>query len=438
MTAPVSPTPTTASQPPLLRDQFRAAARAAGQPETWIESLTSWVTAFIVFHGKRHPRDLDAAARDAFLRHVVQTRKDPLGALAAARLALRLLYEDVLQQPVGELPQPRPPRLLDQLRQVLRLGHYAPQTEKCYVQWATRFILFHDKRHPRTMRTAEVEHFLTHLATDAHVAASTQNQALDALVFLYSRVLDIDLGRIDALRARRGKRLPVVLAPEEVGRVLACVQGADGAFRLMAQLLYGAGLRLMECCRLRVPDINLERQTIHVRAGKGDKDRTVMLPKSIRAALEGLLARRKRMHQRDQQRGADAVWSAADAVWSAADYVWPAVDFPSDNRAAPGAGRQVYSPSPSWVLSRKCSGGFVRQRWLLTCTPVLYRFRTAQIQHGAKRENGEMVQEPEPNRGRARSASAWRSASVVSGWRKCSPSVSTRRSNCRKRRSISC
>ena len=112
-----SPTRTTPSQPPRLCDQFRGVARAAGQPATWIEALTSWVTAFIVFHGKRHPCDPDAAARDAFLRHVVQTRKDPLEALETARLALRLLYEDVLHQPVGELPQPRPPLLLDQLRQ---------------------------------------------------------------------------------------------------------------------------------------------------------------------------------------------------------------------------------------------------------------------------------------------------------------------------------
>ena len=164
MTAAAPPAPADSPQPPRLLDQFRSAARSAGQPEPWIEPLASWVVAFIVFHRKRHPRELGAADRDAFLRHVVQTRKDPLGALAAARLALRLLHEEVLGQPVGELSQPRPPRLLDKLRQVLRLGHYSPQTEKCYVQWATRFILFHDKRHPRDMRGPEVEQFLTHLA----------------------------------------------------------------------------------------------------------------------------------------------------------------------------------------------------------------------------------------------------------------------------------
>jgi hypothetical protein len=113
------------AQPPRLFDQLRDAARAAGQSASWIEPLTSWATAFIVFHGKRHPRDLDAAARDAFPRDVAQTRHDPLAALSASRLALRLLYEEVLHQPVGELAQPRPPRLLDPMRQVLRRGHYS-------------------------------------------------------------------------------------------------------------------------------------------------------------------------------------------------------------------------------------------------------------------------------------------------------------------------
>jgi integron integrase len=294
---------TSSAQPPRLLDQFRDAARSAGHPEPWIEPLASWVTAFIIFHGKQHPRDLDAAAREGFLRQVVQTRKDPLSALESARQALRLLYEAVLHQPVGELPQPRPPRLLDQLRQVLRLGHYSDKTEKCYVQWATRFVHFHHNRHPRDMRAAEVERFLTHLAADGHVSASTQNQALNALVFLYRRVLDIDLGPITALRARRGKRLPVVLGPEEVGRVLARVDGGDGVFRLMAQLLYGAGLRVAECCGLRVQDVSLERNAIHVRAGKGNKDRIVMLPRAVRSALERQREWRRQLHERDLLRG---------------------------------------------------------------------------------------------------------------------------------------
>src|SRR6266446_8905384 len=141
-----------------------------------------------------------------------------------------LLYSGVLGFDLGELPQPRPPRVLDQLRLVLRVRHYSRRTEGCYVHWARRFILFHRKRHPRTMGAAEVEQFLTHLAVTEHVSASTQNQALNALVFLYKQVLEIDLGRFDAVRARRPKRLPVVLAPQEVAAVLEGVEGAEGLF----------------------------------------------------------------------------------------------------------------------------------------------------------------------------------------------------------------
>jgi integron integrase len=200
------------------------------------------------------------------------------------------------------LPQPRPPRLLDQLRLVLRVRHYSRRTEDCYVHWARRFILFHRKRHPRTMSAAEVEQFLTHLAVAERVSASTQNQALNALLFFYGQVLEIDLGRLDAVRARRGKRLPVVLTPEEVRRVLAHVVGGDGLFRLMARLLYGCGLRVTECCTLRVHDFDLGRGQMLVRGGKGDKDRVVMLPCAVRPELERQLATRRTLHERDLAR----------------------------------------------------------------------------------------------------------------------------------------
>jgi integrase len=148
-----------------------------------------------------------------------------------------------------------------------------------------------------------VGQFLTHLAVDGHVSASTQNQALNALLFLYKQVLEIDLGRLDAVRAQRGKRLPVVLAPEEVAAVLEQLKGAGGVFRLMARLLYGCGLRLLECCRRRVKDVQLPRGQIVVRAGKGTKDRVVMLPRSVRADLERQLAWRSRLHECDLARG---------------------------------------------------------------------------------------------------------------------------------------
>ena len=141
MTADVPLPSGSASPPPRLLDQFRAAARAVGQPEAWIDTLAQWMVAYIIYHGKRHPRELGPAALDAFLQHVVQTRKNPLGALEAARTALRLLYQEVLRQPRGELPQPRPPLLLDQMRQILRLGHYAATTEESYVRWVKQYIL---------------------------------------------------------------------------------------------------------------------------------------------------------------------------------------------------------------------------------------------------------------------------------------------------------
>jgi integrase len=139
--------------------------------------------------------------------------------------------------------------VLDQLRLLLRVRHYSRGTEDCYLQWARRFILFHQMRHPRTMGAVEVEQFLGNLATQGRVSASTQNQAFNAILFFYREVLQIDLGQIRTVCARRGKRLPVVLGPEEVRRVLDKIAGANGLFSLMARLLYGCGLRVHECCK---------------------------------------------------------------------------------------------------------------------------------------------------------------------------------------------
>lgn len=300
----LQPTPRFAApQPPRLLDQIAQAARQRGASEPTTTQLASWVRAFILFHGKRHPRELGLPDATRFLEHVVRTEKQPLPALETARSALELLYGTVLGIDLGELPRPRPPRLLDQMSQVLRVRHYSPRTEACYLHWARQFILFHGKRHPRDLGAAEVEQFLTHLAVKGHVSASTQNQALNALVFLYQQVLEIDLGRFEAVRARRPKRLPVVLAQDEVAAVLARVEGGEGTFRLMARLLYGCGLRLMECCALRVKDIELARGQIVVRGGKGNKDRVVMLPRSVREDLERQLAWRRWLHERDLARG---------------------------------------------------------------------------------------------------------------------------------------
>jgi len=185
----------------------------------------------------------------------------------------------------------------------LRVRHYSPRTEECYVDWSTRYIRFHGLRHPKDMGAPEIECFLTDLAVQGHVAASTQNQALNALVFLYTQVLGLELGRLDAVRAKRPKHLPVVLSAEEVGRVLNAITGVDGAFRLMAQLLYGAGLRREECLSLRVHDLDLHRNQIMVRRGKGAKDRVVMLPQTLRAELRRQLEWRHGLHDRDLARG---------------------------------------------------------------------------------------------------------------------------------------
>jgi integron integrase len=278
-------------------------AQQHGHSEATVDGLVDWIRRFILFHGKRHPRELGLTEVGQFLASVAQTEKDPLRAIPASRDALAFLYGEVLHLDLGELPWPRPPRLLDQVHQLMRVRHYAHRTEECYVQWITRFILFHHKRHPRDLGGAEVEQFLTHLAVDGHVSASTQNQAFCALLFLYQQVLEIDLGPLDAVRARRPKRLPVVLAPEEVAAVLEQVDGAEGVFRLMARLLYGCGLRVMECCRLRVKDVHLARGQIVVRGGKGNKDRVVMLPHSVRADLERQLEWRRQVHERDLARG---------------------------------------------------------------------------------------------------------------------------------------
>ena len=170
----------------------------------------------------------------------------------------------------------QPPRLLERVRQVVRLKHFSPKTEKSYLYYIKDFILFHHKRHPREMKVAEIRAYLSHLATEKHVAASTQNVALSALLFLYRQVLEIELPYIDKIeRAKRSTRVPVVFTRSEVKAILTHLEGIH---HLMASLLYGSGLRLIECLRLRVKDLDFEYQQITVRDGKGKKDRVTRLP----------------------------------------------------------------------------------------------------------------------------------------------------------------
>ncbi|MDR2014339.1 MAG: integron integrase [Azoarcus sp.] len=191
----------------------------------------------------------------------------------------------------------RPPKLLDQLREAIRVRHYSIRTENAYCDWARRFILFHGKRHPRDMAADEVTAFLTYLANERNVSAATQNQAKSALLFLYKRVLGIELPWLDEIvQARRGTRLPVVLTPREVRDLLGATQGTMG---LIVGLLYGTGMRLLECLRLRVKDVELTRREILVREGKGNKDRVTVLPENLVLPLQKHLVRVKTLHDAD-------------------------------------------------------------------------------------------------------------------------------------------
>jgi integron integrase len=199
-------------------------------------------------------------------------------------------------------PLTQPPRLLDRVRAALRLRHLSRSTEQAYTSWIRRFILFHGKRHPAEMGPVEVSSFLSSLATTSQLSASTQNQALAALLFLYREVLEVELPWLEGVvRAKQPERLPVVLSRDEVRLVLSRL---DGPPRLMATLLYGSGLRLLECCRLRVEDLDFRRNQIVVRRGKGQKDRATMLPGALKSDLEAHLERVREQHTRDLSEGA--------------------------------------------------------------------------------------------------------------------------------------
>jgi integron integrase len=186
------------------------------------------------------------------------------------------------------------PRLLDRVREAIRVRHYSYRTEQQYVGWIRRYILFHGKRHPRDLGALHVESFLSYLASQRQVAAATQSQALAALLFLYKRVLNVDLPWLrEVVRATRPKHLPTVLTREEARRVLS---NLDGQYHLIASLLYGSGLRVLEALRLRIKDVDLERRLVLVRDGKGAKDRFTVLPESLRDPLRRHIARVRELH----------------------------------------------------------------------------------------------------------------------------------------------
>lgn len=281
---------------------------------------------------------------------------------------------------------PRPPKLLDQVRSLLRTKHYSRRTEASYSYWITRYIRFHGTRHPADLDASHITAFLTYLAVDHQVAAATQNQALNALVFLYREVLGINVtDAIHAVRAKRPRRLPTVLTPAEVQAVL---RELSGTHLLMAQLLYGSGVRLMECVRLRVKDLDFAQQQLIVREGKGQQDRVTMLPRRIQPALQEHLQVVKRLHTVDIARGYGRVslpfalvrkYPNADREW-----VWQYV-FPSGRLVrdpANGAMRRHHldeSGLQKAVRHAAYHAGITKR---VSCHTLRHSFATHLIQNG--------------------------------------------------------
>lgn len=240
-----------------------------------------------------------------------------------------------LRSPRKNIPpdSARAPKLMEQLHQPLRSRHYSRRTEQAYCHWDKRFIYFHNICHPAEMAEPEINAFLTHLAVKERVSASTQNQALSAWLFFYRHVIGREVGDLgEVIRARKSKRLPVIMTREEVKAVLSNLTGDKW---LMASLMYGAGLRLMECLRLRVQDIDFARNEILVRNGKGAKDRITMLPESLKAPLQEQLKKTRAIHEKDLADGWGRVQrpSALDRKYPNAPrhWRWQWV-FPQENR----------------------------------------------------------------------------------------------------------
>ncbi len=242
-----------------------------------------------------------------------------------------------MSQPISAAPQEK--RLLDQYRDALRIKHYSPRTEGTYVQWVRNYILFHNKRHPKEMGIPEIGQYLTHLATNQQVAASTQNQAFSAILFLYRHILNIQLDELQLaeLRPQRAKTVPIVLSKDEVKRLIANLSGTN---KLIAQVMYGGGLRVMECMRLRVKDIDFENHQVIVRDGKGENDRFTILPDSLISPLQLHLRYVKSLHEKDLADGHGSVYlpNALERKYKNADkdwiwqYLFPAAEISTDKR----------------------------------------------------------------------------------------------------------
>ena len=276
-------------------------------------------------------------------------------------------------------------KLLDQARDVLRLKHYSYRTEETYVDWIRRYILFHQKRHPNDMGTPEIQAFITHLATERTVAASTQNQALSAILFLYREVLHKDIEPVLLSSAKRPERLPTVLTREETLRVISHL---GGIHKLMAQLLYGSGLRLMECIRLRVKDIDFDYKTITVRDGKGEKDRVTPLPDSVIPDLQRQIERARLLLDEDLAAGCGETYlpyalenkypnAARELLWQ---YLFPAPKRALDPRSGVERRHHLDSSGLQRAVKQAAQKAGIQKR--VSCHTFRHSFATHLLQNG--------------------------------------------------------
>lgn len=285
----------------------------------------------------------------------------------------------------GPAPTPKP-RLLDRVRGAIRARHYSLRTEEAYIGWIRRYIFFHGKRHPAEMGAPEITRFLTSLAVDGKVAASTQNQALSALLFLYGQVLELEVPWLDDLvHAKRPYRLPIVLTREEVWAVLDQLRDVP---RLMCHLMYGGGLRLLECARLRVQDLDFGRNQIIVRSGKGDRDRATLFPIEIQTDLTRHLERVRRQYERDLERGAGWIElpEAQGRKYPNAgqEWVWQWA-FPATRiYVEPVTGQRRRHHLHETVLQRTVRAAVLRAKLTKRATPHTFRhcFATHLLEHG--------------------------------------------------------
>jgi integron integrase len=278
------------------------------------------------------------------------------------------------------------PKLLDRVRHAIRVRHYSRRTEEAYVHWIRRYIVFQRKTHPSEMGAAEISTFLTWLAVERHVSASTQNHALSALLFLHRDVLGMEVGAIGQVpRARTPERLPVVLSREEVGALLKQLTGTE---RLFVMLLYGTGLRLEECLDLRVKDLDFDRHQIIVRQGKGQKDRVTMLPVAARETLTGHVADVRRLHEADLARGfgrvalpfaLDRKFPSAPTEWRW-QFVFPATRICRDPRFGPPSRYHLHESVIQKAVAHAARSAGITKR----VSPHVFRhsFATALLEDG--------------------------------------------------------